>query len=483
VTRPRQTVGVDATHYDLVIIGTGSGNSLIGPEMDGWRIAMVERGVFGGTCLNRGCIPTKMMVRAADLAEYAREGDRLGVHTEFHGADWPAIVERVFGRIDPIAEGGRQYRHSLPHVDVYEHSARFVGERALDVGGTVITGDSVVIAAGARSYIPDIPGLDEVPFHTSDSIMRIATLPRHVVILGGGFIAAEMAHVFGGLGSAVTVINRGHSLLRAEDADVSRRFTELASERYDVILGAQVERVERIDAADPHECGVRVHLAGDDGPRVVEGDVLLVAAGRVPNGDELECAVAGVECDASGAVLVDAYGRTSAPGVWALGDVNGRHQLKHMANGEARAVRHNLSHPDDLQAFDERPAPHAVFAHPQIGAVGLTEQAAQERYETTGEPYVTISHPYGAAAYGWAMEDTSGFCKLIGDPITRQVVGAHVIGYQASMLVQHVVMGMHLGHTVDEMAYGQVWIHPALSEVVEQALISLAEAMDAHAGG
>ena len=482
VAPPRQTVDVDDRHYDLVIIGTGSGNSLIGPEMDGWRIAIVEKGVFGGTCLNRGCIPTKMMVRAADMAEYAREADRLGVHTEFVGADWPAIVERVFGRIDPIAEGGRQYRHSLPHVDVYEHAARFVGERAIDVGGVVITGDQVVIAAGARSFVPDIPGLDTVPFHTSDSVMRLPELPRHLVIIGGGFIAAEMAHVFGGLGSAVTIVNRGHLLLRAEDHDVARRFTDLASERHDVILGASVERIERIDGADPHESGVRVHLVGDDGQRVVEGDVLLIAAGRVPNGDELDCAAAGIDCDPTGAVVVDAFGRTSAPGVWALGDVNGRHQLKHMANGEARAVRHNLSHPDDLRPYDERPAPHAVFAHPQIGAVGLTEQAAIERRAATGEPYVTITQPYGAAAYGWAMEDTTGFCKLIGDPSTRRVLGAHVVGYQASMLVQLVVMGMHLGHTADEMATGQIWIHPALSEVVEQALIALTEAMDAAAG-
>jgi len=469
---------VDDRHYDLVIIGTGSGNSLIGPEMDGWRIAVVEKGVFGGTCLNRGCIPTKMMVRAADMAEYAREGHRLGVHTEFVGADWPSIVERVFGRIDPIAEGGRRYRHSLPHVDVYEHAARFVGERAVDVGGTVITGDQIVIAAGARSFVPDIPGLDSVPFHTSDSIMRLPELPRHLVILGGGFIAAEMAHVFGGLGSAVTIINRGHVLLRAEDHDVARRFTDIASERYDVILGARVERVEQI-GGDTGGAGVRVHLVGDDGPRVVEGDVLLVAAGRVPNGDELGCAAAGVEVDVSGAVRVDAFGRTTAEGVWALGDVNGRHQLKHMANGEARAVRHNLSHPDDLRAFDERAAPHAVFAHPQIGAVGLTEAEAIARRESSGAPYVTITQPYGAAAYGWAMEDTTGFCKLIGDPRTREVLGAHVVGYQASMLVQLVVMGMHLGHTADEMAVGQVWIHPALSEVVEQGLLSLMEAMDA----
>jgi mycothione reductase len=457
-------------HYDLIIIGSGSGNSVIGPAMDGWRIAMVERGAFGGTCLNRGCIPSKMLIYPAERAEHAKDSERFGIHTEFHGADWPAIVQRVFGRIDPIAEGGRQYRHSLPNVDVYEHSAHFVGERALEVGGTRITGDRVVIAAGARSFIPDVPGLADVPFHTSDSIMRIAQQPKHLIVLGGGFIATELGHVFQGLGSKVTIVNRGHYLLQAQDQDVSHRFTEIAGEQFDLALGTHVERVYRTDT------GVGLQVTCDAGPRTIEGDVLLVATGRIPNSDQLRVEAGGIAVDERGNVVVDQYGRTSSPGVWALGDINGRHQLKHMANGEAKVVAHNLIHPDDLHEYDSRPAPHAVFSSPQVGAVGLTEQQAH----ASGQPFVTITHAYGDAAYGWAMEDTTGFCKLIGDPRTRTLIGAHLMGYQASMLVQLLVQGMHLGNTVDEMATGQVWIHPALSEVVEQALLKLIDAFDSH---
>jgi len=453
-------------HYDLIIIGAGSGNSIIGPEHDDWRIAMVERSLFGGTCMNRGCIPSKMFIYTADLAEHARDNERYGISTEFHSADWPKIVQRVFGRIDPIAEGGRQYRHGLPHVDVYEHSAHFVGPREVQVGDQRITADQIVVAAGARSFIPDVPGIDDVPFHTSDTIMRIPRLPKHLIILGGGFIASELGHVFRSFGSQVTIVNRSHVLLRAEDHDIAQRYTELARERFDLALGAHVQRVYR--TAD----GVGLQLRGDDGPRTIEGDVLLVAAGRIPNSDQLQVHAAGIDTDAGGAVKVDQYGRTSAEGVWALGDINGRHQLKHMANGEAKVVRHNLSHPDDLRTFDERPAPHAVFGSPQVGAVGLTEEQAK----ASGRPYVAITHDYAGAAYGWAMEDTSGFCKLIGDPTTGRLLGAHVIGYQASVLVQLLVQGMHLGNTVEEMANGQVWIHPALSEVVEQALLKLLDA-------
>ncbi|MFI0528262.1 MAG: FAD-dependent oxidoreductase, partial [Ilumatobacteraceae bacterium] len=310
--------------YDLVIIGAGSGNSIINEEMDGWRIAMVERGLFGGTCLNRGCIPSKMLIYPADLAEHAKHNERYGISTEFHGADWPAIVHRVFDRIDPIAEGGREYRHSLPNVDVYEHSAHFVGERELLVGGARIRGERVVIAAGARSFVPDVPGIDDVPFHTSDSILRIAHQPRHLIILGGGFIATELGHVFQALGSQVTIVNRGHRLLQAEDHDVSQRFTEVAADRFDLSLGTTVHRVYM--TAD----GVGMEVSCDAGPRTIEGDVLLVAAGRIPNSDQLQVEQAGVAVDELGNIVVDQYGRTSAPGVWALGDINGRHQLKHM---------------------------------------------------------------------------------------------------------------------------------------------------------
>jgi mycothione reductase len=273
-------------------------------------------------------------------------------------------------------------------------------------------------------------------------------------------------------------VNRSRVLLRAEDDDIARRYTALVAERFDLALDARVQRVSRTDDGVALQVTTTTAL-GDDPPRLIEGDVLLVASSRIPNSDELRVAAAGVATDANGFVMVDAHGRTSAPGVWALGDINGRHQLKHMANGEARAVRHNLTHPDQLVAFDDRPAPHAVFTSPQIGAVGVTEAQARERRESTGAPYCAITHSYGDVAYGWAMEDSTGFCKLIGDPVTRRVIGAHILGHEASVLVQLLVQGMHLGQSADELALGQVWIHPALSEVVEQALLKLIDAFDA----
>jgi mycothione reductase len=314
-----------------------------------------------------------------------------------------------------------------------------------------------------------MPGLDATPFQTSDTIMRIDALPEHLVILGGGFIACELAHVVGALGSRVTIVNRGSRLLRSEDDDVSQRFTELASQHFDTVLGATVKSVRSLGDR------VVVDVTNADGQRVIEGDCLLVATGRISNADQLEVAASGIRTDSRGFVQVDEFGRTSVPGVWALGDINGRHQLKHMANGEARVVRHNLLNPDDLQLLDPRPAPHAVFSSPQIASVGLTEAQAK----ASGAPYCVAVQEYAGSAYGWAMEDTTSFCKLIGDPVTRRLLGAHVIGAQASLLVQPLVQGLHLGTSVDDLATGQVWIHPALAEVNEVALLKLVEAFDA----
>lgn len=460
-------------HYDLVIVGAGSGNSMIVPEMDTWRIAMVEKGVFGGTCLNVGCIPTKMFVHAADVALDASDNERFGVTTQFQSADWPSIRDRVFGRIDPIAAGGERYRKSLDNVDVYQGTGSFTGVREMTVGDDRFTADRFVLANGARSRVVSIPGLDEVPFHTSDTVMRLDQLPRHLVILGGGFIASEFAHVFGSLGSKVTIVNRSHALLMAEDDEISARFTAELAKRFDVVLGAKITRAFREDGEE-EAVGVEIETA--TGTRRIVGDVLLVATGRVPNGDNLNPAATGLELGPMGEIPVDEYGRTAVPGIWAIGDVNGRHQLKHMANGEARIVTHNLLHPDHLQAFERRPAPHAVFSHPQVAGVGLTESQAAQLNDA-----VVITHDYAGAAWGWALEDTTSFIKLIGDPTTGRLLGAHALGPQASTLVSLLVQGMYLDNTVEQMAKDVVYIHPAPSEVVEQALLKLLDAFAASA--
>jgi len=452
-------------HFDLAIIGTGSGNALVTPDFDGRRVAIIEAGTFGGTCLNVGCIPTKMYVYSADVANTITHAATYGIDATLDGVRWPDIRDRVFGRIDPIAAGGRDYRVNGPNTTAFLGHASFIGPRKLriDTGkdaGAEITADQIVIAAGAHPTVPDAVAASGVPFHTSDTVMRLDKLPKRLVILGSGFIAAEFAHVFSAFGSHVTVVARSGGLLRKLDAEISAGFTAIAREQWDVRLDAQLTRV----SGDAGQVCLDLAHGGQ-----VTGDVLLVATGRVPNTANLGLDLAGIAIHGDGAVTVDAYGRTNVEGVWALGDVSSAHQLKHVANHEARVVAHNLTHPGDLRSFDHRHIPSAVFTSPQIASVGLT----QEQVIAQGRRYVTKTQAYGDTAYGWAMEDTTGVCKVIADPATGELLGAHLMGHQASILIQPLIQGMSLGQTVSEMAHGQYWIHPALCEVVENALLGL----------
>ncbi len=450
--------------FDLVIVGSGSGNA-IPAELDGARIALVERGVFGGTCLNVGCIPSKMFIYAADVAMHVRESERYGVTASIESVDWPAIVQRVFGRIDPIAAGGERYRsEDCENITVFRGSGTFVDHKVLEVDGEQIRGEKFLLAAGARAYIPDVPGLDDVGYHTSDTVMRLPELPGRMAVLGGGYIATELGHVFDAFGTRVSIINRSGGLLRSEDADISQRYTELAAARFDLHLDTAVTAVERNGSGS-----ITVHLLHGGEESRLEVDEILVATGRVPNSDQLGVEATGVQVDPAGRVIVHEDLQTDAEGIYALGDITNRYQLKHVANAEARIAFHNLAHPDDPWRMDYSIIPHAVFGNPQVAAVGLTELEAA----TDGVPFVTAIKEYGSTAYGWAMEDTTSFVKLVAHAQTRRLLGAHIIGPQASTLIQVLIQGMRFGQTVDEMAREQMWVHPALTEVLENALLDL----------
>jgi len=451
-------------HFDLCVIGSGSGNSIIDERFDGQRIALVDKGVFGGTCLNVGCIPTKMFVLPADLAASPAEAARLGVDLRFDSVRWQQIRDRIFGRIDPISAGGLAWREQSRNVTVLRDQAQFVAAKTLQVGERMITADSFVLAAGSRAVVPQVDGIDQVTVHTSDTVMRLDVLPATMIIWGGGFVAAEFAHIFGSFGTDVTMVCRSERLLRREDADISSRFAEEIADKVQVLLASNPIRFERLDGDR-----VRAVVSGPEGEVTVDADVLLVATGRDPNADLLALDATGVAVADDGYVEVDAYQRTNVAGIFALGDICSRHQLKHVANHEMRVVQHNLLNPGAMITSDHRFIPHAVFTDPQIAAVGLTEEEANEQ----GVDYVAVKQEYGSVAYGWALEDTSHFLKLLADPSSGRLIGAHIIGPQASTLIQPLIQAMHFGLDARTMATGQYWIHPALPELIENALLSL----------
>lgn len=459
------TPGVLVRSYDLIVVGAGSGNMLFGPELEGMRSAIIECDRFGGTCLNRGCIPSKMLVVTADAARSVRDGRRLGVDATLKGVDWLSVRNRIFGRIDPMHKASAEYR-SRGGVDVYTSTARFVAPRVLEVEGERLTAEQIVVAVGSRPIQPAIPGIGSVPFYTSDDIMRVDEVPQSLLIVGGGFIAAEMGHVFGAFGADVTIVQRGPRLLMPEDEEVSAAFTAAANERFRVFVDADVVAVEPAGSG----IAVSVRRRGHDDTEIIEVAALLVAVGRRPNTDVLDAAAGGLELDVHGHVVTDEFYRTSVSGVWALGDVANHFQLKHMANAEMRLVGHNLAHPGDLRGLATRPAPHAVFSEPQVASVGITEQEAR----ASGVDHVVSKCHYGETAYGWALEDTTSFVKIIAARPTGLLLGAHIIGPHAAMLLQPLLQAMMLGQTADQVAKQVLYVHPALTEVVENALLRLA---------
>lgn len=472
-------------HYNLVIIGSGSANSIPGPEFANHKIALIEEGTFGGTCLNVGCIPTKMFVHTADLARQATDGARFGLDTSLNGVDWPAIRDRIFGRIDPISDSGEDYRESHrdnANLDLYRGHATFVGPKEIEVstaeGTATLTADRIVIATGSRTAIPNVAGIHDVEIFNNASVMRLDKLPESLLVLGSGYIAAELASVFAALGVDVTIVARSGALLRSQDADISRVYTELASDSHAVELDYNSTKVERIDG--------KIHLFGvqDGRERTLVADELLVATGRIPNADQMGLARAGVSVKA-GRVCADKYQRVlnddgePIDGIFTLGDVSSPYMLKHIANHEARVVRHNLLNPNDMIEVDHRAVPAAIFGHPQIGTVGMTQRAAAE----AGIDMVIGAQKYADIAYGWAMEDTTGFVKIIADRQTTAILGCHIIGPQAPTLIQLIVQAMATGQTVRDIVRAQHWIHPAMPEVIENALLQVIEASEATGEG
>ena len=463
--------------FDLIIVGSGSGNSLLTEEYDNLNVAIVEPGTFGGTCLNVGCIPTKMYVYPATVAAEVKDVARLGMNASVNSVNWPSIRDRIFGRIDAISNGGLAYRESLDNVSVIREYVHFVGPKVLETAsGEQITAPQIVLANGSRVHLPDVPGTDLPGVHTSDTVMRLDELPESIIVVGGGYIAAEFCHVFSGLGSRVTQLNRSERLLRQHDDTIAERFKREAALQWDVQLNRSITGIERTGDGK-----LKVTAAASDAmPKTWEAtaDVVLLATGRVPNSDTLNPEAANLDVFGSGLLAVDEYQRVLSDGqpvegLWALGDVCSPYQLKHVANAEARTVSHNVVHPESLRTTDHRFVPSAVFTEPQIATVGMTEQQARVWAEQNDTQITVKEQNFGDVAYGWAMEDSVGICKLIADQKTGLLLGAHLIGKDSSNLIQPLVQAMSFGQTALEMARGQYWIHPALAEVVENALLGL----------
>ena len=445
--------------FDLIVIGTGSGLDVAADaSAAGMSVAIMEEGPFGGTCHNRGCIPSKMLIHSADVMETIQGAGAFGISVRVEGVDWQGIVKRVFDQIDRESEEMEEANQQDPSVSVYRQSARFVGPKTLRVGNEEITAETLLIAAGTRPSIPEIPGLSDVEYVTSDDAMRLMEQPRRLAVVGGGYIAAEMAHFFGALGTEVTMVYRGPRLLRTQDEQIGTRFTEVFDRKLNLLLNAQIAR------AYPAGDSIGLDVSVDGQTRQIETDVLLLATGRTPNTDRLDVSAAGVEVDDRGFVKTNDHLETNVPGIWALGDIVGRYLLKHSANLEAAYASHNMFNRDNQVAVDYTAMPAAIFSSPQVASVGLTEREAEEQ----GIPYAAGTYDYYDTAYGESVEDRDGFVKVLANHETEEILGCHIIGTDASVLIQEVANAMRQHLTTDAITQS-IYVHPALPEIVQRA--------------
>ncbi|MFD1564486.1 dihydrolipoyl dehydrogenase family protein [Haloarchaeobius amylolyticus] len=444
--------------FDVIVVGGGTGNNVAAAAADaGLDTALVEPGPLGGTCLNRGCNPSKMLIQAANAVNSVRDAERFHVDATLNGIDHAAVVDEMDDLLGGIAEDMKDRYHEKNHLTLFTEYTEFVDERTLELEGETVTAEKVVVATGSRPIVPPIDGLDEIDYLTSQEALYLHKPPESLVILGGGYIAVELGYVFQSLGTEVTIVEMMDSLVPREDADVATAFTELAAERHNVHTG------HRVTAVEEHGDGHAVHAETEDGGKLtVEGSEVLVALGRQPNSDELGLEAVGIEIDDRGFIETNEYLETTAENVWAQGDVAGNALFKHSGDYETRYTVANVVH-EERTAIDLSAMPHTIFTNPQIAGVGATEADLQD----DDTEYVVGRADYSDSAMGRAKKLEHGFVKVLAAP-DGEILGAHAIGYEASTLLHEAVLAMRHDLSVDDVA-GTIHAHPTLSKILEAA--------------
>jgi mycothione reductase len=463
-------------NFDLIVIGSGSGLDVANAtaSQDGLKVAIIEKDMMGGTCLNRGCIPSKLLIHSANVAETIRRANIFGINTDNFSVDFEKIVKRVNNMTDAYSEAIRKSYQNLDNPKLFSKECKFVGEKKIafkDDETTTVTADKILIASGTTPRIPEIEGLKESRFITSDEALRLKQQPRILTFIGGGYITCELAHFYGSLGTEINIIQLRNTLIPYEDEEISQKFTEVFSKRYNVYLGYRTETIttkKRNDEENGSSDTFHITAKNDISERMVEleSDQLLVAVGRVPNSYSLDLQRTGVKVNEKGFIIVDEYLETNVKGIFALGDVVGRFQFKHNANHEAQYVYHNILNSDKKIPVDYTAMPHAIFSSPQVAGVGFTEQQLKEQDKND---YVKSVYPYIQTAMGEAIEDRNGFVKFLVNRKDKKILGCHIIGTDASTLIHEVLVTMKGGDGTINSIKKTIHIHPALSEVIARA--------------
>ena len=453
-------------NYEVIVIGSGAG-AIISDEAaaQGLKTALIDKGpLIGGTCLNWGCIPSKMLIYTADRIVEIEEAKKLGVEAEIRSIDFHSIMERMRKSRQEdqvhIREGIKQSKN----LDFYEGEGYFVGDYLLEVNGEKLKGERIFIASGSRPFIPPIKGSGNVDYLTNESVLELNEKPDSLVIIGGGYIAVEFGHFFAAMGTEVTILEMADRLVLSEELEISNLLKGELSKRMVVHTNALAEEVKETERGvvaitKDTKTGKRGEFAAER---------IMMAVGRRSNADILRIENTGVETDNKGFVKVNEYLETNRKGIFAIGDANGQQMFRHMANREAEIVAQNAFYGKNIKV-DYSAVPHAVYSHPQVASVGMTEAQARE-----GSSVLIGRMKYFNIAKGEAMMEKEGFAKVIVEKETDRILGFHIIGPYAPELIQEVVNAMTSGGGMEELGQG-IHIHPSLSELVQYTISSLEE--------
>ncbi|MGQ4833774.1 MAG: dihydrolipoyl dehydrogenase [Candidatus Asgardarchaeia archaeon] len=459
-------------HYDIIAFGTGSAMNIVS-ELIGMkpniRVAVIENGLVGGICLTRGCIPSKMLLYPAEVIHETKRLGTFGVTAEIKNIDFNYVISRVRENILHESKMIEESIKADPRLDLYQTTGEFVGDYTVKVGDEIITGDKILLCIGSRPLIPKIEGLEEAGYITNKEILFMKKLPKRLAVIGGGYIAAEFGFFFNMMGSKVTLLEMLPRLVSHEEPEISDLLKkDFESQGITVKTNHKVVAVEKrgdtkVVVAENTETGENIE---------VEADEILVAAGRRSNADITKPEKTGVKTDKNGWIIVNDYLETTKPNIWACGDALGRYMFKHVANYESQIVFYNAFLGRKMKP-DYHAIPHAIFTYPEIASVGMKEEEAAKKHEILVGYY-----PYEHTAKGEAMAVKDYFVKVIVEKETYRILGAHIIGPHASILLQEII---NLMYTNDQSAipiFRGMHIHPALSEVVERAFFSLREPSD-----
>ena len=450
--------------FDVIVIGAGDvGLGIVFKAVsEGLKVALIDKGQVGGTCVNYGCVPSKTLIHTADRIIETRGNSKFGINSEISDIEFKAIMARMR---DVVRSGRNAIREAIAdskNLHFINSEGHFIDEHTLEAGGEKLRGRKVFIASGARPSVPPVKGLDNVPYLTNESILELKEKPASMIFFGGGFISLEYAHFFSALGVEVTIIDRNATLLRHEEPEVSELLKKEMGKRAKLYLGMETLEVRHTG----HEFKVTVKDPASGLEKELSAEALMVSAGRKSNADLLKTENAGIGTDRANFIKVDEYLLTNRKHIWALGDAIGRAMFTHAGDKEAEVAWHNATHRKKMK-MDFRTVPHAVFTYPQIASVGLTEQQAKKDHEI-----LVGRAAYSDTVMGEAMVEREGFAKGIVEKGTGRILGFHIIGPHSAMLIQEVVNAMINKGGVKSIT-GCMHIFPALSNIVPETFSNL----------